>query len=74
MTRLLNTFHVSPVATAVSIAILGAVVLGGTRERAESTSDQRFASIIPDRCAGGTEVSAFVCRNTWVASTKQGTR
>ena len=29
------------------------------------------AAQLQDRCAGGTEVSAFVCRNTWMAYTKR---
>jgi hypothetical protein len=68
----MNTFHVSPLATVFSIAILGAVVIGGTREPSRS-GDHRFASIITDRCAGGTEASSFVCRNR-TASTKHSVR
>ncbi len=27
-----------------------------------------------DRCGGGDEVSAFVCRNTWMAATRYSAR
>jgi hypothetical protein len=69
----MKTFHVSPGATVFSIVILGAVVIGGTREPSRS-GDHRFASMLTERCAGGTEASSFVCRNTWMASTKQSVR
>jgi hypothetical protein len=69
----MNTFYVSPLVTVCSLAILGAVVIGGTREGSASSAD-RFASLMPERCAGGTEVSSFVCRNTWMASTRHGVR
>jgi hypothetical protein len=70
----MNTFHVSPIATAVSIAVLGAVVIGGTRERPVASVDDRNASIATDRCVGGTAASSFVCRNTWMALTKHSVR
>ncbi len=71
----MTTFHVSPVATVASIVVLGAVVVGGTRERPMAgSSEQPMISVQGDRCAGGTEVSSFVCRNTWLASTKRGVR
>jgi hypothetical protein len=74
MTMSMNTFHVSPVATVLSVAVLGAVVIGGTRERPAGSDDTRVISIIPDRCVGGTQASAFVCRNTWMTFTKHAVR
>jgi hypothetical protein len=38
----------------------GVIGPGQTTQRVQGT----------DRCAGGDEVSAFVCRNTWLAKTK----
>jgi hypothetical protein len=71
----MTTFHVSPAATVASIVILGAVVVGGTRERPMASSlGQPILSIQGDRCNGGTEVSSFVCRNTWIAMTKRSVR
>jgi hypothetical protein len=70
----MTTFHVSPAATVTSIVILGAVVVGGTRERPTSSVQQPMVSIQGDRCTGGTEVSSFVCRNTWMASTRHTVR
>jgi hypothetical protein len=58
-------------------AVVGGSLLGGLPRMAEAalavqaTSAQQAR---PDRCAGGTEVSAFVCRNTWMAATRYGNR
>jgi hypothetical protein len=55
--------------------LLGGTLIGGFPGTA-STAPRiaQSESISPDRCAGGTDVSAFVCRNTWMALTKLSTR
>jgi hypothetical protein len=70
----MNTFHVSPIATALSIALLGAIVIGGTRDRPAASLDDRHSPTATDRCVGGTAASSFVCRNTWMAVTKHNVR
>jgi hypothetical protein len=51
--------------TALTVLILGAGVTGVLSMPPAGSSTQ--VSQVEDRCAGGTEVSSFVCRNTWLA-------
>ena len=57
--------------------VVGGSLLGGLPRMAEAglmVQAKSAQQARPDRCAGGTEVSAFVCRNTWMASTRYGIR
>ena len=50
---------------------LGASFASSMSSFAVANSASTEAAPARDRCAGGTEVSAFVCRNTWMAYTKR---
>jgi hypothetical protein len=50
--------------------VVGGSLLGGPRIAEAGLREQTRAS----KCGGGNEVSAFVCRNTWMAGTRYGTR
>jgi hypothetical protein len=51
--------------TALTALVLGVGVTGALSMPPAGSSTQ--LSQLQDRCAGGTEVSSFVCRNTWLA-------
>jgi hypothetical protein len=74
MTR--TVLRASQSATAfVAAIVLGGILLSGLAGTPSSADTvAQTGSINSDRCAGGTDVSAFVCRNTWMASTKLSTR
>jgi hypothetical protein len=76
MTNLISTRHLTQSITAfVAAAIIGGAFVGGLPGRAGTAAEPaQTASVITDRCAGGTEVSAFVCGNTWVAHSKLSAR
>jgi hypothetical protein len=48
----------------------GPVITGSTAPLGASTTAVDTA----DRCRGGTEVSAFICRNTWMTWTRHAVR
>ena len=65
------------VATIVAALVLGAVLLAGKRPvviGSPGASSATLATQHADRCAGGTAVSAFVCRNSWMAQTRNAAR
>ena len=58
---------------AAAMTALGGLIVGGgffggfsAATGADRTAPVQVAQM-QDRCASGTEVSAFVCRNTWLA-------
>lgn len=65
-----QTMH-RPALTIVTGLVLGGLVGGFLRsEGVIGPGRQPTLLVQADRCAGGDEVSAFVCRNTWLANTK----
>jgi hypothetical protein len=76
MMNLISTRHLAQSVTAfVAAMIIGGALLAGLPGRAGTASDiVQTSSIASDRCAGGTEISSFVCRNTWMAHSKLSTR
>jgi hypothetical protein len=48
----------------------GPVITGGAGPQASGSNAMGGT----DRCQGGTEVSAFVCRNTWMTWTRHAVR
>jgi len=50
--------------TALTALVLGVGVTGALSMPPAGSIQ---VSQVQDRCAGGTEVSSFVCRNTWLA-------
>jgi hypothetical protein len=55
--------------TALTALVLGAGFTGALSVPPAGSTTQ--ASQVADRCAGGTEVSSFVCRNTWLAHVRR---
>jgi hypothetical protein len=59
----------------ISGVLLAAIFLGGFPGVASTHHDvEQTSSTSSDRCAGGTQVSSFICRNTWMASGKFSAR
>jgi hypothetical protein len=56
---------------ALSALVVGGGFAGNLPSYAAADAARRAAGQVQDRCAGGTEVSGFVCRNTWLAFTKR---
>jgi len=76
MTNLVSTRRISQTATAlIATAIVGGAFVGGLPGVGStvpvSTQSSRDSA---DRCEGGTDVSSFVCRNTWMAHSKLSAR
>jgi hypothetical protein len=76
MTKLISTRRVSQSATAfIAAALVGEAFVRGLPGTARTAPDAaQTSSVTADRCAGGTEVSSFVCRNTWMAHSKLSAR
>jgi hypothetical protein len=76
MTNLISTRHLAQSVTAfVAAMIIGGALLAGLPGTAGTASEiVQTSSITTGRCAGGTEVSSFVCRNTWMAHSKHSAR
>jgi hypothetical protein len=76
MTNLISTRRLAQSVTAfVVAAIIGGAFVGGLPGTAGAVAEPaQTSSVTTDRCAGGTEVSSFVCRNTWMAHSKLGAR
>jgi hypothetical protein len=76
MTNLISTSHLAQSVSAfVAAAIIGGAFLGGLAGNAGTTAEPAQTSpLVTDRCAGGTEVSSFVCRNAWMAHSKLSAR
>ena len=69
----------------VAAITVGALLVGGVGPVVTGTGPDVTGSTAPlgagtpavataDRCQGGTEVSAFICRNTWMAWTRNAVR
>jgi hypothetical protein len=62
----------------VAVVMIGALLVGGAGPVITGNSGPRVTGAIgtgmADRCQRGTEVSAFVCRNTWMAWTRRAVR
>ena len=69
----------------VAAITVGALLVGGVGPVVTGTGPDVTGSTAPlgagtpavataDRCQGGTEVSAFICRNTWMAWTRYSVR
>jgi hypothetical protein len=58
--------------TIVTGLVLGGLVGGFLRTEGVIGPGRQTTQLaqVSDRCAGGDEVSAFVCRNSWLAHTK----
>jgi hypothetical protein len=57
--------------------VIGGGLLGGLPRLAKAGLNEPARAVVQvqtDRCAGGDEVSSFVCRNTWMASTRYSHR
>ena len=65
-----QTMHRSALTIATGL-VLGGLVAGFFGTQGVTASAQMAQVAQTDRCAGGDEVSAFICRNTWLASTKR---
>jgi hypothetical protein len=67
-------FHHSihrPTLTIVTGLVLGGLAGGFLRSEGVIGPGRQLTPLVQaDRCVGGDEVSAFVCRNTWLANTK----
>jgi hypothetical protein len=58
-------------------AILTGLLLGGAGSVATGSTTPPASpatSVSSDRCLGHTDVSAFVCRNSWIALTRHAVR
>jgi hypothetical protein len=69
--RFQQAMHGSAV-TIVAGLVLGGLAGGFLRTEGMTGPERQTTQLVQasDRCAGGDEVSAFVCRNTWFAHTK----
>ena len=76
MTNLISMRRISQSATAfIAAAIVGGASVEGLPGTARTVADvSQTSSVATDRCAGSTEVSSFVCRNTWMAHSKLSAR
>lgn len=73
MTNPFSTRHVAQSATmAMAAVMLGGMVAAGLPGTLRAAST--VSAVGADRCAGGTAVSAFVCRNTWMGYSKLSAR
>jgi hypothetical protein len=60
-----------PALTIVTGLVLGGLAGGFLRSEGVRGPERQSSQLAQaDRCVGGDEVSAFVCRNTWLANTK----
>jgi hypothetical protein len=67
--------NIQLIATLILGASLGGALLLTFAGAANTNGNvSQTASVATDRCAGGTDVSRFVCRNGWMAFTKYGAR
>jgi len=76
MPNLVSTRRISQTATAlIAAAIVGGAFVGGLPGVGSTVpvSTQSSRDSV-DRCEGGTDVSSFVCRNTWMAHSKLSAR
>jgi len=77
MTMLLSSATSRWVVMFTAGLVVGGSLIGGLPRIADAGQTEPSRSVEQVRtpaCGGGNEVSAFVCRNTWLASTKHGTR
>jgi hypothetical protein len=56
---------------ALAALVVGGGFAGNLSTYAAADTMRTDGTRVQDRCAGGTEVSGFVCRNTWFAYTKR---
>jgi hypothetical protein len=60
-----------PFALFVTGFLAGVSVVAGFSGTAKGITPDMASMAAADHCLGGNEVSGFVCRNTWIAMTKQ---
>ena len=77
MSKLLNSRASHSAIMFTAGVVVGSGLLVGLPRIADAGSKEPIRPIEQtraDRCSGGDEVSAFVCRNTWMASTRYSHR